>query len=755
MTRALRYLALLVLTFSAFGIPLSAFAATAQSNVAQPYIVTLAPNVNNGAGIFAEALAHSAGFRVDQSYDAVIKGFAARLTPTQVQFLNATAQVTSIEPDLPTHITDQTIPTGVRRIGTTSNGTASIDGTDNPLNIDVATLDTGVDQTHPDLNVAGGYNCTSSNTGAWADDNGHGSHVAGTIAARDNSLGVVGVAPGARIWAVKVFDSTGSGAVSNIICGLNWVVQHSTTIKAVNFSGAWSGTSTPNCGANTNTNRFRPSNADTAHQAVCNMVNNYGIPFIVAAGNDGTNASNTLPAAYPEVISVGAVADSDGLPGGHGPATSWGNDDTRATFSNYGPAVTLFAPGVDILSTWLNGGYNTISGTSMATPHVTGAVLLYRLNHPTATPTQIKQALVANGEPGNWGGTTGTQPLLNVSNAAFGAAPTPTHNVAINSVTALDPAFVGIANTVRVQLTNNGSQSESGVSVTLKDGATTVGTLGPYTLGVGASQNADFSWTPSTSGSHTLQATVSFNTTGSNSLSATVTVATVTHDVEVTSIATLNPAYDGVANTVRVHIANQGNQAESNISVSLTDNTTAVGTSQTVTGPLAAGAGANVDFNWTPSGTGSHTLAATASNTNSTHSNSASINVSALVHDVQITSVSVPSQVTQGQSATVSVGVKNVGSYSETFSVSLTSSPANAAGDPAAQTITLTSGQSKTLTFSWATTSSTALQNYTLTAHASIDPESDNTPANNNLSGANQISVVAPTNTLPWWWRFR
>src|SRR6185312_9310655 len=101
-----------------------------------------------------------------------------------------------------------------------------------------ATLDTGVDPTHPDLNVAGGYNCTSSNTSAWADDNGHGSHVAGTVAARDNSTGVVGVAPGARIWAVKVFDSTGSGSVSDIICGINWVVQHAGTIKAVNFSGA-------------------------------------------------------------------------------------------------------------------------------------------------------------------------------------------------------------------------------------------------------------------------------------------------------------------------------------------------------------------------------------------------------------------------------------------------------------------------------------------------------------------------------------
>src|SRR6185437_14806849 len=211
-------------------------------------------------------------------------------------------------------------------------------------------------------------------------------------------------------------------------------------------------------------------------------------------------------------------------------------------------------------------GYNTISGTSMATPHVTGAVLLYRLNHPSATPTQIKQALVADGEAGNWGGTSGNQPLLSVRSADFGPA-TPTHNLTVTSVTALNPAFVG------------------------------------------------------------------------------------------------------VANTVRVHVANQGNQPESNISVSLTDNSNTVGTSQTVTGPLSPGSGTDVDFSWTPGGTGGHTLAASASNTNSSGSKSTSVTVSALVHDVQITGVTVPSQVTQGQNASVTVGVKNIGSYSESVAV--------------------------------------------------------------------------------------
>ncbi len=424
MSRALRLLVLVALVASVSSIPLSALADAPQDTATSPYIVSFTPSTSDADGL-AASLGRNNGFLVEHSFNTLLKGFSARLTARQVSVLSALSQVVKIEPDLPVQIADtQSEPTGVERVGTNSNSTAAIDGNGGDVNIDVATLDTGVDPTHPDLNVAGGYNCTSSVApDAWTDDNGHGTHVAGIIAAKDNGIGVVGVAPGARIWAVKVFDSNGNGSVSQVICGMNWVAQHAGSIKVVNFSGTWSGINSGNCGVSTNW----WMSTDSAHQAVCNLVNTYDIPFVVAAGNGnsngrGVNAWRTLPAAYPETIAVGAIADSDGQPGGNGPSTWAGADDTRASFSNFGAAVTLYAPGVNINSTWFDGGYRVESGTSMATPHVTGAIALYLVNHPGANPDQVKRALVSDGEPGSWGAPFGNQPLLNVSNPDFGGS---------------------------------------------------------------------------------------------------------------------------------------------------------------------------------------------------------------------------------------------------------------------------------------------------------------------------------------------
>jgi hypothetical protein len=617
----------------------------------------------------------------------------------------------------------------------------------------------------------------SAGSGSYADDNGHGTHVAGTIAARDNGSGVVGVAPGARLAAVKVFDSSGNGYVSYIICGMDWIAAHANEIDAVNFSGAWSGTNTASCGAGTYTQvrvGWRSQyvySEDTAHQAVCHLVNDLGIPMIVAAGNDGRNASNTLPAAYPEVISVGAIADSDGKPGGLGPSTGYGKDDTRASFSNYGSAVTIYAPGVNILSTWPIGntndgadgtsGLNTISGTSMATPHVTGAVALYLINHPGATPAQIKQALVSNGEAGNWGSPYGSQPLLNVNNAAFGPA-VPTHSMSVNAISVTtSPAISGLANNVSVTITDSGNSNETGVSVTLTDGSSTVGTQGSLNFTAGQSQTLTFPWTPSGSGNHTLTATVTYNGGASANNSTTVNVEPFLVDVEISSVTAITTPIQGQTTTLRVHLSNTGNQPVSNVQVSLSANIgsgpTVIGSTQTLTGPFQPNTTADFDFSWTPSETGQYAINATVnytgpgSNANS-ESNAFPITVVSQVHDVAVTNVSVPSSVTQGQSATVSVSVKNNGTTSESVLVSLTSSPNNGAGNPASRTVQLNAGQSTTVSFTWSTTTSTSTGSYSLTGHASISPETDATPADNDRTASNQITVNAPSTGSGWGW---
>ena len=148
------------------------------------------------------------------------------------------------------------------------------------------------------------------------------------------------------------------------------------------------GASHNNCG---NTNN------DALHKAIC-RARDAGVTIIVAAGNSGANTNNYVPASYDDaVITVSALADSDGKLGGLGAALSYGADDTFATFSNYGSAVDIGAPGVNIYSTWIGNTYKTISGTSMASPHVAGAAALYIATHPTAQWTEVKNALVSAG----------------------------------------------------------------------------------------------------------------------------------------------------------------------------------------------------------------------------------------------------------------------------------------------------------------------------------------------------------------------
>lgn len=272
----------------------------------------------------------------------------------------------------------QELPTGIDRIDAETNDNTG-------YGVKVVVIDTGIDYTHPDLdaNYKGGYDFVNNDTDPM-DDNGHGTHVAGIIAAEDNEIGVVGVAPEAWLYAVKVLDRRGSGWLSNIIAGINWTVENEMDVANLSLGAK--------------------GESQALHMAVINATN-AGVILVVAAGNDSGDADTYIPATYDEVITVSAIADFDGEPGGAAPSQFFGKgrfkteqeDDAFAYFSNYGVDIDLAAPGVAIYSTWKKGGYETLSGTSMSAPHVAGAATLYIASQqalgPDLTPAEVCQAL--------------------------------------------------------------------------------------------------------------------------------------------------------------------------------------------------------------------------------------------------------------------------------------------------------------------------------------------------------------------------
>ncbi|CAN5521116.1 subtilisin AprE [soil metagenome] len=329
------------------------------------------------------------GARVAHVYEHALKGYAATVPDSRIDELRSDDRVVSVSRDQKVTLAAQTLPTGIDRVDGELSSTVSGNGSGS-VGVDVAVIDTGIDVDHPDLNVVGGVNCSTGRS--YDDGNGHGSHVAGTIAAKDDSNGVVGVAPGARLYAVRVLNNRGSGSFSSIICGVDWVTARAGTIEVANMSLGGSGTDPSAAGCST---------GNALHDAVCESVA-AGVTHVVAAGNSFADAKNFVPAAYDEVITTSALADFDGEPGGAGTPTCRSDvDDTFANFSNYGGDVDLIAPGVCIESTWKGGGYNTISGTSMASPHAAGAAALYLSTHPGTSPALVKSALQGAGTL-NW-----------------------------------------------------------------------------------------------------------------------------------------------------------------------------------------------------------------------------------------------------------------------------------------------------------------------------------------------------------------
>lgn len=303
-----------------------------------------------------------------QVYSTAVQGFAVNLSDSEVTALERNPNVKGIWPDqmftlakpgtVPSVPPAQTIPYGIARVG----GPTVVTATSPKAWI----IDTGIDLDHPDLNV----NTTLSKTfvprtTSAEDDNGHGSHCAGIVAAKNNDIGVVGVAAGAPLVAVKVLDKRGSGAYSTIVAGVDYVAATATAGDAVNMS-------------------LGGGPSDYVDDAVIAMANK-DLFVALAAGNESDDANYHSPARaeHDNIYTISAC----------------GTGDIWAYFSNYGnPPIDYCAPGVNIYSTYKGGGYTTMSGTSMAAPHACGVLLVtggnpktsgYVLNDPDGEPDPI------------------------------------------------------------------------------------------------------------------------------------------------------------------------------------------------------------------------------------------------------------------------------------------------------------------------------------------------------------------------------
>jgi subtilisin len=378
--------AVLVMALAPVGLSLTSTASSA-GGVGR-YIVVLKSSAN------AQAVAGQAtglGATINSLFGS-INTLVVSLSPSRVAGLQRDPRVAFVTADRPVRLLDNAagtgatggVPTGVLRIGA-----APVAGAAGPARkAAVAVVDTGI-MPRPDLNVVGGFDCANDllgdllggGGGKTKDNNGHGTHVAGTVAATDTGQGVVGVSPGTPLYAVRVFSSFGAGSLSNVICGLNWVAENAVAnnIKVVNMSLGGEGTDDGNCGT---------TDKDAFHAAVC-RVTAAGVTVVVAAGNSKEDLAKSVPAAYDEVLAVTAMADFDGKPGGLfstaantavAGCSAKSEDDVAATFSNFAvPGApdaghVIAAPGVCITSTWNDGKFKQISGTSMASPHVTGLV---------------------------------------------------------------------------------------------------------------------------------------------------------------------------------------------------------------------------------------------------------------------------------------------------------------------------------------------------------------------------------------------
>ncbi|MGH7647765.1 MAG: S8 family peptidase, partial [Gemmatimonadaceae bacterium] len=358
---------------------------TVQPDVrADHYIVVYRSNVADATAT-TRTLAASRHITLEHTYQSAINGFSAHLDASQLAALRADPNVEMIEPDIIVHAqgTETNPDWGLDRIDQRAlplSKTYSSSG--NGAGVNAYILDTGIRYSHEEFGGRAKF-AFDAFGGTGADCMGHGSHVSGTIAGAS-----YGVAKAASLWSVRVLQCDGSAPLSDIIAGIDWVTAHHRTPAVANMS-------------------LGATNAPVLDSAVAKSIRS-GVTYVVAAGNYGENACQIAPANLPQVIDVGA---SD-------------NTDHRWSASDFGTCITLFAPGVNITSAdYLSDiAHVTWSGTSMASPHVAGIAALYLQAHPSATPAQVKQAIVANATSGKIVGVDGSPNLLAYSGFVGGAS---------------------------------------------------------------------------------------------------------------------------------------------------------------------------------------------------------------------------------------------------------------------------------------------------------------------------------------------
>ena len=331
------------------------------------YIVTLKPEAPSAASAQGKALAKEYGAKVDRTYKSALNGYAVSATEAEAKRFAA-------DPAVATVAQNKKLSVAATQNNPPSWGLDRIDQKRLPLNraytypdsagqgVTAYVIDTGVRITHRDFGGRASYGYDAvDNDNTAQDGNGHGTHVAATVAG--NSYGV---AKKAKVVGVRVLNNAGSGTTAQVVAGIDWVTRNAVKPAVANMSLGG--------GADT-----------TLDNAVRNSIAS-GVTYAVAAGNESTNAGTRSPARVTQAITVGATTSTD----------------AKASYSNYGTVLDLFAPGSSITSAWNTGdsASNTISGTSMASPHVAGAAAIWLGTHPSSSPAQVSSALVSASSTG-------------------------------------------------------------------------------------------------------------------------------------------------------------------------------------------------------------------------------------------------------------------------------------------------------------------------------------------------------------------